>query len=136
MEPLTDPYQEGKRLAKEGDFESAVSFLEQAARQYRDSPDVWLALGACYFRLDRNDDFREALRQALAIDPHHAPTRRFLKTLTGAEVIPAADTGRPKIYMREEEALKSRTQETQVSGRGCLGGFLLGACLIVFVLFA
>ncbi|MCA9436250.1 MAG: tetratricopeptide repeat protein, partial [Candidatus Omnitrophica bacterium] len=42
---MSDSFQEGKRLAKAGDFEVALPLLEQATREQPDSPDVWLALG-------------------------------------------------------------------------------------------
>jgi len=124
---MTDSYTEGKRLAKEGDFEEALPLLEQASQEQSDSPDVWLALAACYFRMDRNDDFREAARRAgeEAIDPDHGPTRRFLKKTTGAEAIPAPDSGRDKIFMEAGDPIPPSPQPEETRKTGCLGGLLL-----------
>jgi len=134
---MTDSFEEGKRLAKAGDFEAALPRLEAASREWSESPDVWLALAACYFRLDRNDDFRDAIRHALAIDPHHAPTRRFLKTTTGGEAIPAADTGREKIYMMEKEGRFEETVGTpEKRSSGCMGlliGTLMGGVTGIWI---
>lgn len=122
---MTDPASEGKRLAKMGDFEGALPHLEQAVRLRPDSPDDWLALGACFFRLDRNDDFREALRKALEIDPDHAPTRRFLRRVTGSDLIPARDVGREKIFMEEGRSsgpiLPQSDPRPEKNAPGCLG---------------
>lgn len=122
---MTDPASEGKRLAKMGDFEGALPHLQQAVRLRPDSPDDWLALGACFFRLDRNDDFREALRKALAIDPDHAPTRRFLRRVTGSDLIPARDVGRDKIFMEEGQppgqVPPASDPQPKRSSPGCLG---------------
>ncbi len=128
---MTDSSLEGKRLAKAGDFEGALTHLKSAAEETPGSPDAWLALGACYFRLDRNDDFREAIRRALAIDSNHAPTLRFLKKTTGAEVIPAPDTGREKIFMEEGGTSLHSSQETEKPSSGCLGLALVGIAALI-----
>ncbi|MCA9446702.1 MAG: tetratricopeptide repeat protein [Candidatus Omnitrophica bacterium] len=127
---MSDSFQEGKRLAKAGEFEAALPLLEQASREQPDSPDVWLALGSCYFRVDRNDDYREAMRQALALDPDHGPTLRFLKKTTGAEVIPAPDTGREKIFMEAGEGPKLEEESPKPAGSGCLGALLFLPILV------
>lgn len=135
---MTASAAEGKRLAKMGDFEGALPLLEQSVRERPDSPDEWLALGACYFRLDRNDDFREALRKALEIEPGHAPTRRFLRRVTGSDLIPARDVGREKIFMEEGESPGPIPPQPDTQPKkdapGCLG-FIAGifsaaACLL------
>lgn len=127
-------FEQGKRLAKEGRFEEALPRLEQAAQEQSDSPEVWLALGACYFRSERHDEFREAIRKALALDPDHAPTRKFLRQITGTEVIPAADTGRPKIKVEEGAGVSGESEKEKITGSGCLGIFaaLIASGLLVY----
>jgi tetratricopeptide (TPR) repeat protein len=114
-------YEQGKRLAKQGRFEEALPRLEQAAKEQNDSPEVWLALGACYFRVERHDEFRDSVRKALALDPDHAPTRKFLRQITGTEVIPAADTGRPKIKVEEGAGGLGGVEKEAKTGSGCFG---------------
>jgi tetratricopeptide (TPR) repeat protein len=126
-------YEQGKRLAKQGRFEEALPCLEQAAKEQNDSPEVWLALGACYFRVERHDEFRDAVRKALALDPDHAPTKKFLRQITGTEIIPAADTGRPKIEVEEGAgALDSSDRQEDKAKSGCLG-ILVAALTVVFL---
>jgi len=127
-------YEQGKKLAKEGRFEEALPHLSQAAKEQNDSPEVWLALGACYFRTERHDEFREAVRKALALDPDHAPTKKFLRQVTGTDVIPAADTGRPKIKVEEgTDAFAQGEGGEGKSKSGCLG--ILTALIAVAALF-
>ena len=128
---MTDPFLEGKKLAKQGDFESALPLLRSASETKPESPDVWLALAACYFRLGRNDDFRESIRNALEIDPNHLATLRYLRNTTGGSAIPAPETGREKIFIEEERPICARNEieETESRSQGCLSlvciGFLI-----------
>jgi len=133
------PFDQGKALAKESRFEEALPLLEVAARERSDSPDVWLALAACYFRVERHDEFREAIRKALSLDPDHTPTKRFLRQITGTDVIPAADTGRPKIVMEEEAKafphIESDKTEELRGGIGCFGILLALGILMIALAF-
>jgi tetratricopeptide (TPR) repeat protein len=118
---LDNSFQQGKQLAALGKLPEAVQILERVCGQ-APTPDRWLALAACYFRQTRNDDCREALRKALALDPEHGPTRKFLKRVTGSEAIPAASKGRGAIHVEERPPSPRESPPSQeTSGTGCLG---------------
>ena len=128
---MTDTaFAKGKALAKSGRFHEALPLLKQAVGEDEASnPDAWLALAACHFRLDENDEFRAAIRKALEQDPDHAPSKRFLVQTTGSDLIPAADTGRPKIVMEEPvppgRGSEGESRQREAARQGCFGLILM-----------
>jgi Tfp pilus assembly protein PilF len=60
--------------------------LQEALKDFPDSPRLWFALGLAYFKHDRDDEAVAALDRALALDPKFAPATAYLgmvKTKTG-----------------------------------------------------
>lgn len=103
MNEAPDDLKRGKQLALSGDYEASLVYLERSVEGGNATAEAWLALAACYFKLNRNDDFRQAIREALLLDPDHEPTHRFLKRITGTETLPMPNLRNHKIYMEEPE---------------------------------
>ena len=71
----------GRALLSRRAFPEAIRELEHARRLRVDSVDILLALGMAYHVTGRRQQAREALRQALAINPGDAEAQRLLRAL-------------------------------------------------------
>lgn len=52
----TDPFQRGLHLYGNGDFQAAVSYMEEARQREPRNPQVYFYLGNSYFQLDQLDE--------------------------------------------------------------------------------
>lgn len=58
--------------------DEAVSLLNELEPRMRDQVNYWFERGAVFERLERRSDAKASFRQALAIEPRHAPTLNYL----------------------------------------------------------
>lgn len=71
--PRTEAYRAGLRAYERGDYESMLSFMQQAAREELDSPDTQYYVGEAYRLMDEYALAIEAYDEVLEIDPDFAP---------------------------------------------------------------
>ncbi len=61
--------QKGTENLQEGDFESALSFFEQALLLEPENPDLWNQKGITLRSLGRYDEASECYNKSLQLDP-------------------------------------------------------------------
>ena len=61
--------QKGTKNLQEGDFESALSFFEQALLLEPENPDLWNQKGIALRSLGRYDEASECYNKSLQLDP-------------------------------------------------------------------
>ena len=61
--------QKGTENLQEGDFESALSFFEQALLLEPENPDLWNQKGIALRSLGRYDEASECYNKSLQLDP-------------------------------------------------------------------
>ena len=69
MTELETLIQNGLENIKNGDFEKALSFLEQAILLKPDDPDLWNNKGTALRSLGRYDEATECYNKSLQLDP-------------------------------------------------------------------
>jgi Tfp pilus assembly protein PilF len=74
----------GAMLAERGRFEHSLAAFEQAERKGLKDPRVYVAIAKMRFRMGDEAGSRQALVQALAIDPRHEEARALLEILDSA----------------------------------------------------
>ena len=118
---------DGIRQVKEGDFETAVTTLEAAARglpataaALKPRAQGWLYLGIAHLALDRRDAARESFARALADDP----TLRLGPDRFSPKVIAAFDEARRQA--RPEPVPPSASAGTGRKGGGTKAAWIAG----------
>jgi Tfp pilus assembly protein PilF len=61
---------------------AAVIRLEEALKEFPDSPRLWFALGLAYFKQDKDQESVRAFGHAAALDPKFAPAYAYLGLLS------------------------------------------------------
>ena len=69
MTELETLIQNGNKNLKDGNFENALSFFEQALLLKPDNPDLWNQKGVALRSLGRYDEASECYNRSLQLDP-------------------------------------------------------------------
>lgn len=77
----TDTYDRAVRAVDSGDFQRAVSLLQDVVASDARNADAWNYLGFSHRKLERYDDAFAAYQKALAIDPNHRGANEYLGEL-------------------------------------------------------
>jgi Flp pilus assembly protein TadD len=77
-------HQKGMILARTGNAEAGIAFLQRATAAKPDQPLYWNNLAAACLTCDRLDQAREAAQRAVSLDPQYVMAWRNLGTAAGA----------------------------------------------------
>lgn len=80
-----DLFQEGKSLAQQGDYESALDAFILAMENDKENADIHFYLGLCYSSMEEFKYARYHYEMALKLNPNHEKTNLVFDGLKGVE---------------------------------------------------